>query len=947
MPEEYQIIFKKALGDMGERPSDLHRAMSNVASTREFSLTMDPLTWLEGYLCAAEVNDPICHALGMALRVWDRAGDDTEWTQTTSHNSNERRELIYTRLNVSTALIKRCNTNHPPFTESDTPVIIADEHEHWYTEDRKQVRHYWDNYCRYLMKFDDWDGDTISKLDEATNDVIDRISDPARREVYQAKGLVTGYVQSGKTANYTGVLAKAADAGYRLLIVLAGTMDILRNQTQRRIDKELLGREMVGNDYKNDPDWSAFNSHGEAPREFEWERLTGPAEDYRALRRGIAALEFPNPSPARLIVIKKIPKVLEKLTADLKRIHTRLGDVPALIIDDESDQASINTVKPTKAAEKIRTSTNRKITDLLHVLPRAQYIGYTATPYANAFINPDDAKDLYPKDFMITIPKPKGYMGIFDFYDFDENPEGYESNKKAFVRSVTGKDSEEDNLLKAIDCFVLAGAIKLFRQAKNKNRYNFLHHTMLVHHSTRRNVHREQAENIQAQFDAAGYWAGEGPRRLKKLFEEEFLEVTRAQEPDAVMPANFDAIGPFIACCLTNLAQTKTVRIVNGEYADDTPDFNQGPIWSILVGGTKLSRGYTVEGLTTTYFRRVATASDTFMQMGRWFGFRKGYRDLVRLFIGTEEPIGPKGKRKLNLYDIFGQICVAEEEFRQSLAKYSKEGIKPIQVPPLVPAHITALRPTAKNKMYNAVIVFRNFGGETSQHTLATIVAAEAAANETAAIKLLKPANMTKQEVSFIDRSIDKKTNAQRTSSKRFSAMTGYVKPEVMIDFLKTYRWANNAKLLYHEIEFLEGQRGNPRINDWFIMAPQLETMPPDWPKKKVPSMTPFTVKKRDRRGLSITYSEPDHMLAARYIASLTDKVDRPVSWLKRARKSNRGVMLFYPVKSEEDTFVTIGFALVFPQNQLSKKLEWTVKDMNHSDDVVVDNPAGVSMDNP
>ena len=962
--DEYQIIFRKAVWDMGEKPSDLGRAMSNVADTREFPLKVPPLTWLEEHLRGAGPNDPIHHALGMALRVWDRAGDDTEWTKKTSHNNKERRELIYERLHLSTALRLRCNESLPPFTESETPVIIADEHEPWYTEHRRQVRHYWDNYCRYLMEFGNWDGDAVSKLDEATNDVISRVSDPTRREAYKTKGLVIGHVQSGKTANFTGVLAKAADAGYRLLIVLAGTMDILRDQTQRRIDKELLGKEMVGSDYINDPDWLAFNSHGEAPREFEWERLTGPAEDYRALKRGIAALEFRakvagkpyfapenlHPSPARLLVIKKIPRVLEKLTADLKQIRTRLADVPALVIDDESDQASINTVKPDKAAENIRTSTNREITHLLNILPRAQYIGYTATPYANVFISPDDAEDLFPKDFILSLPRPEGYMGVSDFYDFDGKPEGYLSNEDAFVRSVRGDDSEENNLPNAIDCFVLAGAIKLFRQAKDPKRYNFLHHTMLVHHSPFRKVHAVQAEKIQVEFDNAGYWAGKGPGRLRKLFENEFLKVTQAQGPSEVMPANFNEIGPFVATCLTKLMQDKTVLIVNGEYKDDTPDFNRGPIWAILVGGAKLSRGYTVEGLTTTYFRRVASASDTLMQMGRWFGFRQGYHDLVRLFIGKDEPIGPKAKRKLDLYDAFRGMCLDDAEFRRDIAKYSKERIKPIQVPPLVPAHVAALSPTAKNKMYNATIIFRNFGGETSQRTLATTVKAEAAANAVAAIKLLMTATLSSQEVVFIDRNINKKTRTQRTSPVKFHAVTGCVEPQAMIDFLNTYCWERNAKLLHHEIKFLEGQKGNPEINDWLIMAPTLETRPACWPEKKVPGMTQFTVKERARVGNRFNvYSEPDHMLAARYIAGLTDEVDGPGQWLEQARKSHRGVMLFYPVKEkgEGDKFVTIGFALVFPQNKLSKKIEWTVWDKNHSDDVVIDRSSVVSLHNP
>ena len=151
---------------------------------------------------------------------------------------------------------------------------------------------------------------------------------------------------------------------------------------------------------------------------FDWKRLTGARDDYQRLHRGIEALElrgaqagrrFNHPvnlhqSPARLIVMKKIPTVLKKLNADLKRSSTHLEEVPALIIDDESDQASVNTRKPGSQEEKQRTATNKEIVRLLSYLPRAQYIGYTATPFANVFIDPSDAEDLFPKDYIISLP---------------------------------------------------------------------------------------------------------------------------------------------------------------------------------------------------------------------------------------------------------------------------------------------------------------------------------------------------------------------------------------------------------------------------------------------------------------------------------------------------------------------------------------------------------------
>ena len=295
--------------------------------------------------------------------------------------------------------------------------------------------------------------ESVSELDNATDAIVSRLSDPERVEAFQTKGLVVGYVQSGKTANFTGVIAKAADAGYRLIIVLGGTMNILRDQTQRRLDKELVGRELLGDDYKGDPEIEEFLSHGGRPSDkgaFDWQRLTGPEYEYKSLHRGIDALEFERIDPsrllfdpinlhrskARLIVLKKQKVVLDRLIRDFKRFRmAKPADIPTLVIDDESDQASINT-RPPNSRE--RTAINKKITDLMKLFPRGQYVGYTATPFANVFINPDDAEDLFPKDYIVSLPRPRFYMGLQEFVDTDppDGKEPFESKESCYIRTL-------------------------------------------------------------------------------------------------------------------------------------------------------------------------------------------------------------------------------------------------------------------------------------------------------------------------------------------------------------------------------------------------------------------------------------------------------------------------------------------------------------------------------
>jgi hypothetical protein len=252
-----------------------------------------------------------------------------------------------------------------PVSKAEAPVVISDEFTPWYTPQSQQGRPwYWPSYRTYLEQ-KGWDPAAISGLDVATDAVVERLADPTRQSAYQSKGLVVGYVQSGKTANFSGVIAKAVDAGYRLIIVLGGTLNMLRAQTQRRLDMELVGRENIlrgasefESDYADDPAWSQgrFVTFGALPSAlgaFDIVRLTTRDDDYKSLLQGITALEFEKREPAlplydpqnlhrssaRLMVVKKNKTVLGRLVKDLKKIKTPLAEIPVLIIDDESDEA--------------------------------------------------------------------------------------------------------------------------------------------------------------------------------------------------------------------------------------------------------------------------------------------------------------------------------------------------------------------------------------------------------------------------------------------------------------------------------------------------------------------------------------------------------------------------------------------------------------------------------
>jgi hypothetical protein len=927
-------VVRAALQGMKSKPASLPRALTFYSHEHGIDCGVDDVL---DHLAIVDPNDLVRLEMTTTLQHWDFLSAP-DWASGTAPNTRERRERTYELLQLDGRGQALCDDVIPVWIATDTPIVIAEDHLPWYAPDNPGFQFYWPAYCRQLLS-QGWLPTSIEEMGQVTSSVIERISNPSRAEQYQSKGLVVGYVQSGKTANFTGVIARAADAGYRLFIILAGTMDILRQQTQRRIDKELIGGELLENDYVADEDWpDGFLSHGALPSQlgaFDWQRLTGPKEDFQQLRFGIDALDFPKHDPsrplydpvnlsksrARIVIVKKNPAILRRVAKDLFRVRARLADIPTLVIDDESDLASINTRRPTHKEARERTATNRAIVDLLKQLPRSQYIGYTATPFANVFIDPSDAEDLFPKDFIVSLPRPEGYMGISDFHDIDTDPPGYHSNERAFVRDVTGDDEEAANLPRALDTFLIAGALKLYRSTPaTANLYR--HHTMLVHVSPLVADQEAMAQLIERLLDEASYHTGKAFLRLRSVWEQDFVPVCSARADGLRVPGSFDELRPHIGECLRRLEEGHRVLVVNGDPRSESPDFDRQPIWKIICGGAKLSRGYTVEGLTISYYRRRTNAADTLMQMGRWFGFRKGYKDLVRLFIGRAEPVGRTGT--IDLYEAFEAVCRDELEFRSQLRRYSvtsgDEKVTPKQVPPLVPAHL--LRPTSTNKMYNARIAFMNLGGQYKEPTLAPTERIDAQHNEKRMRALLNGA-----DIQLVDLSVER--------GSEFRALCAVLQPTAVLDFLRNYRWMNGLKPIQHEVEFLAGQHGDPEIDDWLLVAPQIDTRYEPWEVANIAFSSPRRA--RTPTGRFGVYSEPRHRPIAAYVARIKEDDANANANVRHLRRARRGVLLFYPVNCPDDDFHSMGFAIQFPENSISRQILFTVIDPSQPDAVTVD----------
>ena len=699
-------------------------------------------------------------SFALALGSWDQAESEPF---SSPPGSPERREETYALLGLSADESPKFTEAFPRFHQGSGARIVAADWNPWYENRELRGLFYWTAYQSVLKNRKGWDEGSIQKLDTSTTQVVERLANPTDGERYQSKGLVVGYVQSGKTAHFTGVIAKAIDAGYRLVLVLAGMHNMLRSQTQRRLDMELVGVQNIRGgadlsdsrgkskvDYASfdDSDWLSgkFVEHDvdpfDVPHVPRIIRLSRYQMDYRSLVTGLDALETARHNPelplfnarnleradVRLLVVKKNSNVLRSFIDDLNALRLDLDDLPALVIDDEADQASINTAKPDPKGKLERTKINAAITDILKLVPRSQYIAYTATPFANVFVDAEDAEDLFPRDFIFSLEAPPNYMGGRDFHDFGgeipelrADPRHALSNERAHVRRISSDSNEdiEKSSIEALDAFVLAGAIKLWRMQMDPSGPGYRHHTMLVHESVKQAEHFDTAERFRQIWRGNGHDTARGLDRLRELFDADFVTVSEDRADGYPFPERFDDLIPFIARArakVTQGTQNDPVVIVNGSKESDYDPlvFDTQDFWRILVGGAKLSRGFTIEGLTISYYRRRSLQEDTLLQMGRWFGYRPGYKDLVRLYIdhGSES-----GKASDNLYEAFKAIVQDEARFREQLSLYSRLGpdglpeVQPRDVPPLVFLTAPWLKPTSRNKMFNSKIARIGEGG--------------------------------------------------------------------------------------------------------------------------------------------------------------------------------------------------------------------------------------------
>ncbi len=659
-------------------------------------------------------------------RVVDQfLGTMPEWKERTSRES----------------AISQLSTIFSTFIGEESVLVDSASHKPWLNARRSSVEwRFWDRYRRFLVRRHIPEL-TVNALDRITDRTLELLGDPADSVPFNRRGMVVGDVQAGKTSNYTGLICKAADAGYKVIIVLAGMHNNLRSQTQIRLDEGFVGKVSV--------------PIGETPNRFvgvgyidrgpivNWATNRTERGDFNRRVKDQFGVH-PGGHPL-LFVVKKVKSVLEGVLAWIETTGNSQGQngrrfvgTPLLMVDDEADNASIDTRSRGQIqgdAEYSPSAINSAIRRILGRFDQAAYVGYTATPFANIFIHPDaqtnrELQDLFPRDFIINIPSPEDYIGparLFGLSSFEDDEEPVPglplirriadhadsssmresrgwmppAHKNEHRPLYNGEDRVPPSLERAITCFALAVAA---RRARGQERE---HNSMLVHVTRFQAVQRRVVQQVQHCVDTLRnnirYGGSTVLESLEKIWLDEFQDLINKLDSTDCLTATWGDVVNH----LRSSVETIQIREINGTSADvlDYEMYRDSGLNVVAVGGDKLSRGLTLEGLSISYFLRGSRMYDTLMQMGRWFGYKFGYLDLCRLFTTSD------------LVDWYEHITLASEELRREFDRMEMIRGTPREFGLKVRSHPT-LMVTSGVKMRNGTELQVSFAGDVSETTV-------------------------------------------------------------------------------------------------------------------------------------------------------------------------------------------------------------------------------------
>lgn len=730
----------------------------------------------------------------------------------------------------------------------------------WYTGPRPDDV-FWPGLSRMLTDDPGW-RDAVPSLDASSTSIVRLLDDPHSPTI-RTRGLVLGHVQSGKTANFTATIAKSADAGYRLFIVLSGVHNALRRQTQERLDEQLVA---VNRD--------------------RWVPLTDALSDFGNPVRALPLMR--SPDLRLLAVVKKNVSRMRRLRDWLYDAHEQngLATCPVLIIDDEADQASVNS---SRNPELNRTAINQLLVELLQ-LPRVAYVGYTATPFANVLVNPADASDVYPRSFIHALDKPAGYFGSRELFGrrVSEDEEQPEDAGHDMIRVIDDAEaalhshsSIRDNgvamspsLVTAIHWFVLATAARRVRSGEAK------HSSMLVHASMRVDAQNDYVPLIQQVLTGLAVAVGAGKTDpLRRLWDDE-----AEREPSArhgLSRVEFDGLLPTVRSLLDLEAPTGiTVVADNSNSVTDRLIYGDDAKAVIAVGGNTLSRGLTLEGLVSSFFTRAGSSYDSLLQMGRWFGYRRGYSDLPRIWTSKD------------LRDDFEFLSDIEDDMRTEIRRYAeRDNVTPLHLPVRIALH-PRMHVTSPLKMHFTVRGQASYSQQRPQTTYFSHRDTRTIQKNTDAVAALVT-DVLKQGSAFTG------TDAARVAYN--------VDAAVVLDFVDRYSFHERSEMSSRLLrDYITGQNAHGALESWNVAFIGLKE-PGEARSEEVVIDgvgVPLIQRSRLRNGgtpqvanIGTLMSRPDRVID---LMSAADVRGRSTDDLDDARnRDGRGLLLVYPIRAD------------------------------------------------
>ncbi len=689
-------------------------------------------------------------------------------------------------------------------------VLSAAGFEPWLEAAKAEITpYYWDRYRQMLTTTGRIPARVVGTMDQVTDEILGHCENPKRNGAWDRRGMVLGHVQSGKTGNYTGLICKAADAGYRLIVVIAGVHNKLRNQTQERIDEGFIGLDsakLFSKDQRGK--WVGV---GKLSKQRIPTTYTNSLKDFSKATATSVGQSIKNNNEPVVFVIKKNSSTLKNLLEWLRQHNTisegEKIDLPMMLIDDEADNASINIAYGRGEVSKI----NGQIRDLLALFDRSSYVGYTATPFANIFVDPDSdhemlGADLFPRNFIVSLDPPTNYVGpnrMFlehpeAFLETIDDAEPYLPLSHKIDFSVTDLPP---SLVDAVSTFIVGRAIRLVRG------HSGAHMSMLVNASRFTRVQDDIRDAIYLHVDRVS----SAVRVDSSRSESAALRNPELRRLYDSWKDHYSADGPswkeIQAHLLPAITAIKVVSI-NSRSSDslDYGSYRSTGLSVIAVGGFALSRGLTLEGLMVSYFYRRSLMYDTLMQMGRWFGYREGYEDLCRVWM-SEEAQG-----------WFEHIADSIDLLRDEVKAMQAVGAAPEDFGLKVRSHPDSLLITARNKIGFAAEVTVQIGLGNSMIETATLIRDPGSIDHN-----------RKAAVTLAEQLGGKAPLSGRAQKSPYGWLVSDVPSDKILPFLRSFRNHQRSLLTQTDavVDYVEARQDSV-LKKWDVLFTSLQKSSPD-----------------------------------------------------------------------------------------------------------------------